>query len=316
LLCCATPAANGAPIEAGTVYYVATPIGNLEDITLRAVRTLREVEVIASEDTRVTSALLRHLGIGKKRLVQHHDHNLEASVPKLLQLLRSGSSVAVVSDAGTPGVSDPGLALAAACGAAGVPVVPVPGPCAAVAALSVAGVGAREFVFAGFIPRSSRSRREKVAELAVERRAIVLYEAPHRLLNTLGDLASAGAGERSVVVARELTKMHEEFHRGSVSSALRAFSAIAERDGKVRGEFTLVVGPLGEEAVAKQKGEAAEAAEAAAASEVGVRLAQGMALSRVAKEVAAEFGVPKTKVYAEALRQRDEAKRRRGRPHE
>lgn len=166
---------RGSTVVPGTAYYVATPIGNLEDITLRAIRTLREVDVIASEDTRVTSALLRALKIPPKKhpLVSHHDKNLAASVPRLASLLASGMSVAVVSDAGTPGISDPGLALATECAARGLPTVPIPGPCAAVAALSVAGVGATEFVFAGFIARGGKSRRTKVTGLSTESRAVV-----------------------------------------------------------------------------------------------------------------------------------------------
>ena len=298
-------------IENGTCYYVSTPIGNLEDITLRAVRTLRDVSVVASEDTRVTSALLRHLGIPKKPLISHHDHNLGSSVPRLLSLLQAGSSVAVVSDAGTPGISDPGLALAAACSQHGVPVVPVPGPCAAVAALSVAGASATEFVFAGFIPRANRARRLKVAELTAERRAFVIYEAPHRLLDTLGELCAAGGSGRGVMVARELTKLHEEFHRGTVGSAYRWYSDMAERDGKLRGEFTIVVSPLDAAVVEEQKEEAAAAALETAAAEVAERLAAGGSLSRVAKDVAAELGVPKAKVYAEGLKLQQEAKARR-----
>lgn len=294
-----------------TVYYVSTPIGNLEDITLRAIRTLREVDVIASEDTRVTSALLSHLGVGKKRLLAHHDHNLESSVPKLLALLESGSSVAVVTDAGTPGISDPGLALAAACVARGVPLVPVPGPCAAVAALSVAGIPAGEFVFSGFIPRGSKSRRAKISELSEELRAVVLYEAPHRMTETLGDLSAAGCGERAVVCCRELTKLHEEFHRGTIASAYEWYKGVAARDGRVRGEFTIILGPADEGVRRRKSDDAAAAAEAAASAEVAARLAAGGSLSRVAKDVAAEFGVPKSRVYAEALRQREEGKQQR-----
>jgi len=208
-----------SPIEGGTCYYVSTPIGNLEDITVRALRTLKEADYVASEDTRVTATLLRALDVGSKKILPHHDFNLEESVPKLLSLLTDGKSVAVVSDAGTPGISDPGLALAAACAAKGVPVVSVPGPCAAVAAVSVAGVSAGEFVFAGFLARSGKARREKVAELCNEPRAVVMYEAPHRVVNTLADLCAGGCAERGVAVARELTKLHEEWHRGSVRDA-------------------------------------------------------------------------------------------------
>lgn len=299
-----------SPILKGHAYYVSTPIGNLEDITLRAIRTLRDVDVIASEDTRNTAALLRALGIPKKQLIAHHDHNLESSVPKLVSMLQEGASIAVVSDAGTPGISDPGLQLAAACAAASVPVVPVPGPCAAVAALSVAGIpDSGEFVFSGFIPRANRARRSKIAELVSERRAVVIYEAPHRMLDTLGDLSAAGAGGRGVMVARELTKLHEEFHRGTISTAYAWYSGVAERDGKLRGEFTVVIAPLDAESVQRQQGETAEAAEAAAASEVAARLVAGQSpLSRVAKEVAAEYGVAKSKVYDAALRHKEEMK--------
>ena len=305
-----SPSTKKSPIEKGHAYYVSTPIGNLEDVTLRAIRTLREVDIIASEDTRNTAALLRALGIPKKQLIAHHDHNLESSVPKLVSMLQDGASIAVVSDAGTPGISDPGLQLAAACAAANVPVVPVPGPCAAVAALSVAGIpDSGEFVFSGFIPRANRARRSKVAEIASEHRAVVIYEAPHRMLDTLGDLSAAGAGGRGVLVARELTKLHEEFHRGTISSAYAWYSDVAQRDGKLRGEFTVVIAPMDAQSVERQQGEKAEAAEAAAANEVAARLAAGQSpLSRVAKEVAAEFGVAKSKVYAEALRHKEEVK--------
>ena len=302
-------------VRGGTAYFVSTPIGNLEDITLRAVRTLRDADIVASEDTRVAAALLRHLGIVKKHpLVSHHDHNLERSVPQLIGELQSGRSVAVVSDAGTPGISDPGLLLAAACNQARLPVVPIPGACAAVAALSVAGLpGTSEFVFAGFIPRAGRARRDKVAELAAERRAFVVYEAPHRMVDTLGDLSAAGAGGRPVSVARELTKLHEEFHRGTVASAYRHYAdaAAAADDGRLRGEFTLVVGPMAAADVEAIDTAAAEAAEAAAMAAVAERLAGSRSRSspsRLAKEIAAEYGVSKSKVYAEAMRLRADAK--------
>ena len=308
----APPQKKGGAIQPGTCYYVGTPIGNLEDITLRAVRTLQEVDIVASEDTRVTSSLLRHLGIEKKRLVSHHDHNLGSSVPKLLELLAGGASVAVVSDAGTPGISDPGLALANACAARGVPLVPVPGPCAAVAALSVAGLSATEFVFAGFLARpGNKARREKVEELSTEARAVVLYEAPHRLLETLGDLSSAGCGDRGILLARELTKLHEELHRGSVHSAYLWYSSVAEKEGRIRGEFTVVLAPLDAAAVAQQKeGLTAEKLEAAVAA-ASAKLEAGGAISKVSKEVAAEFGVAKKAVYEACLRWKSE--RRGGR---
>lgn len=182
--------------------------------------------------------------------------------------------------------------------------MPVPGPCAAVAALSVAGVAATEFVFAGFLPRGNKPRRGKVAEVAAEHRAVVLYEAPHRLLDTLGDLAAAGMPERQIVCARELTKLHEELHRGTVSSARRWYQEVVERDGRLRGEFTLVLAPLDDATIQARRGEALQVAEDAAAAEVRLRLGAGGAISRIAKDVAAEFGVPRSKVYEEALRQK------------
>ena len=273
-------------------------------------RTLREVDVVASEDTRVAASLLRHLGIERKRLVSHHDHNLARSVPRLVQMLAEQKlSVAVVSDAGTPGISDPGRALAAACAERGVPLVPVPGPCAAVAAVSIAGVGdGTDFVFGGFLARASKARRLKVAELAAEPRVVVLYEAPHRLLQTLGDLSSAGCGARPVVVARELTKVHEEVYRGTVASAYQKFGEVARGDGRIRGEFTLVLGPLDADARKAAQGAATDALMATAAAEVSARLRAGGKISKVAREVAAELGVPKRKVYDEALRQQQEAR--------
>lgn len=294
-------------IEPRTVYVVSTPIGNLEDITLRGIRTLREVDVIAAEDTRVTGMLLQHLGIERTgQLVSHHDHNLRSSVPKLIELLEGGASVALVSDAGTPGISDPGRALAAECISRNIPVVPVPGPCAAIAALSVTGMGLTEFVFMGFLPRSNKLRRLKVAEVVQERRAVVLYEAPHRVINTLEDLSAAGASHRGVMCARELTKLHEELHRGTIASALSWYASMAEREQRVRGEFTIVIAPLDQATLDARQEKAAAEAEVAAAEEVRARLAAGGSVSRVAKEVASKYGLRKSVVYAEALRQQEE----------
>ena len=226
---------GGAPLLGGHVYFVSTPIGNLEDVTLRAIRTLNEADVIASEDTRVTSSLLRHLGVRRKRLIAHHEHNIGRSLPLLLQALAENQSVALVSDAGTPGISDPGFALAAECAARGHGIVSVPGACAAVAAVSICGLDAREFTFFGFVPRAGRARRQKLSEIAAERRACVLYEAPHRLVSTLNGLANAGAAQRPCICARELTKVYEESWRGAVAEAAAWFASVAERDGRVRG---------------------------------------------------------------------------------
>jgi 16S rRNA (cytidine1402-2'-O)-methyltransferase len=218
----------------GTLYVVATPIGNLEDVTLRALRILREVSVIAAEDTRRTSRLLQHYSISTPT-TSLHAHNEDARTPGLIARLRGGESVALVSDAGTPIVSDPGTRLVAAAHAAGVRVEPVPGPCAAVAAISAAGVGGEGFLFVGFPPARAAARAAWLGELASERRPIVMYEAPHRIRATLQDMLEA-FGDRTVALGRELTKSHEELVIKPISAHLAQIA-----DG--RGEYTLVVSP-------------------------------------------------------------------------
>lgn len=294
------------PLQRGAVHFVSTPIGNLEDITLRALRTLREADVIATEDPKVTAPLLRRLGIERKELplVTHNDNNLERSVPKLVEYAEQGLLVAVVSDAGTPAISDPGLGLAAACATREVPTVPVPGPCAAIAAVSVSGFDCSEFLYVGFVSRGSAEKakaRRRLREIATEARPVVLYEAPHRLLATLAELSAAGAGARGCFCAREVTKRHEELTRGTVDSVLAQYTEMAARDGKVRGELTLVLAPLGAEAR-----EAREAARQLSLTEqvdsaLRARLAAGEPVSSTAKQVAVELGVPKKAVYARAL---------------
>merc|ERR1740130_205850 len=294
------------PLQRGAVHFVSTPIGNLEDITLRAIRTLREADVIATEDPKVTSPLLRRLGIERKELplVTHNDNNLERSVPKLVEYALQGLLVAIVSDAGTPAISDPGLGLAAACAEREVPTVPVPGPCGAIAAVTVSAFDCSEFLYVGFVSRGSAEKakaRRRLREIATEARPVVLYEAPHRLLATLSELSAAGAGARGCFCAREITKRHEELKRGTVASVLAWYTEMAERDGKVRGEVTLVLSPLGADAM-----EAREAARQLSLTEqvdaaLRARLAAGDPVSSTAKQVAVELGVPKKAVYARAL---------------
>jgi len=294
------------PLQRGAVHFVSTPIGNLEDITLRAIRTLREADVIATEDPKVTAPLLRRLGIERKDhpLVTHNDNNLERSVPRLVDYALQGLLVAVVSDAGTPAISDPGLGLAAQCAESGVPIVPVPGPCAAIAAVTVSGFDCSEFLYVGFVSRGSAEKaraRRRLREIASEPRPVVLYEAPHRLLATLAELSAAGAGGRGCFCARELTKRHEELKRGTVDSVLAYYKGTAEREGRVRGEVTLVLSPLGAEAR-----EAREAARQLSLTEqvdaaLRARLAAGAPVSSTAKQVAVELGVPRKGVYARAL---------------
>ena len=220
---------------AGTLYLVATPIGNLEDITHRAVRILREVKIIACEDTRHTRKLLNHYGINT-RTISYHEHNERERAVELLKQLEMGVDVAVVSDAGTPGISDPGFQLARLAIEAGIPVVPVPGPSALVSALITSGLPTDEFFFGGFLPARSGARRTRLAELRTLPATLVFYEAPHRIAATLHD-AREILGERQATVARELTKMHEEIVRGLLSELGEHFSS-RER---ARGEMVLII---------------------------------------------------------------------------
>ena len=225
-----------AALPAGTLFVVATPIGNLEDITLRALRVLREVDLVAAEDTRRTRALLEAHGVHAP-LISYFEHNQARRGPELLRRLQGGARVALVTDAGTPGVSDPGFRLVRLCRDAGVPVVPIPGPSALVAALSAAGVPADRFVFEGFLPMKAGRRLGRLRDLAALTRPVVLYESPHRLLATL-EAIEAVFGEAEVVLAREVTKRFEEFRRGTAASLRAALAATG-----VRGEVTLVINP-------------------------------------------------------------------------
>jgi len=219
----------------GTLFVVATPIGNLEDVTFRALRVLREVSVIAAEDTRRTSRLLQHYSISTPT-TSLHEHNESAKTPALVGRLRAGESVALVSDAGTPVVSDPGFRLVAAAHAAGVRVEPIPGPNAAVAALSASGLSGDQFVFLGFPPSRAQLRRKWLQRVSRETRPLVLYEAPHRIRDTLTDMLQI-FGDRTTAVARELTKVHEILVVRPISDHLRHLE-------EGRGEYTLVVAPF------------------------------------------------------------------------
>jgi 16S rRNA (cytidine1402-2'-O)-methyltransferase len=227
-----------APLPAGTLFVVATPIGNLEDITLRALRVLREADLVAAEDTRRTRALLEAYGV-RTPVVSYFEHNQARRGPELLRRLQGGARVALVTDAGTPGVSDPGFRLVRLCREADVPVVPIPGASALVAALSAAGVPADRFVFEGFLPPKTGRRLTRLRALQALARPVVLYESPHRLVATLEAIETV-FGDAEVVVARELTKRFEEFRRGP-ARLLRA--ALASTG--VRGEVTLIVNPRG-----------------------------------------------------------------------
>ena len=220
---------------AGTLYLVSTPIGNLEDITHRAIRLLGEVELIACEDTRHTQKLLKHYGINT-RTISYHEHNERDRATELLKLIESGSDVAVVSDAGTPGISDPGFRLARLAIESGVRVVPVPGASALITALVASGMPTDEFFFGGFLPSRSGARRTRLSELRSFSATLIFYEGPHRIAATLKDALEI-LGEREAVVARELTKMHEEVARGRLSQLAELFSS----SEKARGEMVLII---------------------------------------------------------------------------
>ena len=224
--------------EAGTgcLYLVATPIGNLEDITLRAIRILKEADIIACEDTRQTQKLLQHYGI-RKEMVSYHEHNELTRSPELAIELEQGAKIALVSDAGTPGISDPGHRLVTLCLRHHIPVVPIPGPSALVAALAASGLPTEEFLFIGFLPPRAGARRKALDALKAESRTLIFYEAPHRVVETLAD-ATEILGPRPAVIAREVTKIHEEFLRGPLAELLES-----ARKRAPRGEITLLIGP-------------------------------------------------------------------------
>ncbi len=223
-------------VTGGCLYVVATPIGNLEDISLRALRILKEADVIACEDTRQTQKLLSHFDI-PKRLVSYHEHNEITRAAELVIELEQGAKVALVSDAGTPAISDPGYRLVSLCLRHGIEVVPVPGASAFVAALAASGMSVSEFVFVGFLPARPTARRKALRDLATELRTVAIYEAPHRLLDTLEDALEI-LGNRPAVIAREITKVYEEFQRGHIKDLLAAAQKKAPR-----GEITLLIGP-------------------------------------------------------------------------
>jgi 16S rRNA (cytidine1402-2'-O)-methyltransferase len=275
----------------GCLYLVATPIGNLEDITVRAIRMLKEADLIACEDTRQTQKLLQHYGIHKE-LVSYHAHNELTRAPELVIQLEEGAQVALVSDAGTPVVSDPGHRLVVLCLRHHIPVVPIPGPSAFVAALAASGLPTEEFLFVGFLPARAGARRKKLDELKAEPRALVLYEAPHRLADTLSDAADI-LGSRHAVVAREVTKIHEEFLRGSLAE-LRD----AARRRAPRGEITLLIGPAVE-------GEP-QAVPAVSLRKRVEQLEAELGLDRKAalKQAARERGLGKREAYKQLLLER------------
>lgn len=268
----------------GTLYIVSTPIGNLEDITLRALRVLKEVDVIAAEDTRHSSKLLKHYGISKP-LMSYWGEKEKLKSEEVLGKLREGFSVALISDAGTPGISDPGGVLIGKAVEEGIPVLAVPGPSALVAAVSLSGLPVKEFSFIGFLPPRNSQRRKILDELATEERTLVFYEAPHRILETLADMADL-FGERVAAVVKEITKIHEEVYRGNLADILRVL-----HDRTIAGEYVIVV-----EGMTKT-----EASWEDALSEVKGLLKKGKGRKEAVKTVSERYGLSKNELYDRSL---------------
>ncbi|MGE8280290.1 MAG: 16S rRNA (cytidine(1402)-2'-O)-methyltransferase [Stenotrophomonas sp.] len=270
---------------AATLYVVATPIGNLADLSPRAQEVLRSVAAICAEDTRHTGQLLSHFGISKP-LVALHDHNEEAMADRVVSRLLGGESLAVVSDAGTPLVSDPGFRLVRAARAAGVKVSPIPGACAAIAALSVAGLPSDRFVFEGFLPAKAAARRERLHKLAAETGTLVFYESSHRIAESLADMALAFGAERPAVIARELTKLFETVLDGSLSQLLAKVQA---DDNQRKGEFVVMVQGAGDD----------EEARIAEGRRLYAKLNEHLPPSTAAKLAAELSGAPRKALYGQ-----------------
>ncbi len=280
----------------GTLYLVSTPIGNLEDITLRALRVLREVGLIAAEDTRHTHRLLARYEIGTP-CIAYHEHNKLARLDDVLLALAQGD-VALVSDAGTPAMSDPGFELVNACITAGFPVAPIPGPSAPIAALVASGLPTDQFIYLGFLPRKGPDRRALLHSLVDTPQTLVCFEAPHRIIDALEDMRNI-LGDRRLVVARELTKLHEEFRRERISQALAHFTA-----HRPRGEFTLVVEGRGLRLARSKMADHTSApdeepapSESAVATRLRALREQGKSGSAASRQVARELGISKSLVY-------------------
>lgn len=274
-------------IQAGTLYIVGTPIGNLEDITFRALEILRKVDLIAAEDTRHTGKLLQHFQIATPQ-ISYHDHNRRGRLPELVQRLSQQTTIALVTDAGMPGISDPGYELVKACVDAGISVVPIPGVSAVTTAVSAAGLPTDRFVFEGFLPLKGQERQTRLETLQTEPRTLVFYEAPHRLKQTLQDLLNWMGADRSIVLARELTKLHEQFWRGTVAEAITYYQT-----REPQGEFTLVV--AGHQTTEPQLSESALLAE------LQHLIQQGLSRSQASRQLAQQTALSRRQIYQLAL---------------
>jgi 16S rRNA (cytidine1402-2'-O)-methyltransferase len=278
-------------MKAGTLFVVATPIGNLEDITLRALRVLKEADLIACEDTRQTQKLLSHFAI-EKPMVSYHEHNEAERAAELVERLEGGANIALVSDAGMPGISDPGYRVVVLAVERGIKVVSIPGAVAFATALAASGLPTDSFRFNGFLPAKSGQRREALEAIASSALTEIFYEAPHRLLDALRDVVAVLGAERPIVVARELTKVHEEFVRGGAGGVLADFD---KRPGEVKGEIVLLIG----------KGTAPVAAKVSARARLeAIMREQKLDEKAALKVLAKEMGVSKSEVYREVQRGR------------
>ena len=275
----------------GTLYLVATPIGNLGDLSPRARETLETVDFIAAEDTRVSIKLLNHFSI-KKPLVSYHQHNQRSAGPSVVQRLLGGESCALVTDAGMPAISDPGEELVRLCAQHGIPVLAVPGCCAAISALAVSGLPTGRFTFEGFLTTNKKNRREHLQSLAAEQRTMVFYEAPHKLRSTLADMLAV-FGDRPIVLCRELTKLHEETIRTTLSQAVSYY-----QENEPKGEFVLVL------AGAQPPAEIPLTLEEATALVLQKR-AEGLGMKEAVRQVALDTGLSRKELYAAALQAQD-----------
>lgn len=274
------------------LYLVATPIGNLEDITLRALRILKEVDIIAAEDTRQTAKLLNHYDI-KKPMISYHEHNKKSKGEEIIKLLLDGKSVALVSDAGMPSVSDPGEDLVRLCIENSIEVVPIPGPSASLTALSISGLSTSQFVFIGFLPVKGKERNEILEKLANEEKTIILYEAPHRLIDTLKDLRSF-VGNRRISISRELTKKFEETIRCNLDEAIEEFST-----RNIKGEFVLVLEGKSPEAIERERKQMW--ADVSIKEHIIMYMDKGLSKKEAIALVAKERGISKKDVYNIAI---------------
>ena len=272
----------------GKLYLVGTPIGNLEDMTFRAIKTLKKVDFIAAEDTRHTGKLLQYFEITTPQL-SYHDHNHQSRLPSLLHYLHQGKSLALVSDAGMPGISDPGYELVQACLEQEIEVIPIPGVTAVITALVASGLPTDRFSFEGFLPTKLKERSDRLENLTQEPRTLIFYEAPHRLRETLTDLAQYFGGERLIVTGRELTKLHEEFWRGTLTEAIAYYQQVTPK-----GEFTVIVQG---KVTAKEQ----NLSENVLKAELTQLLASGMSRSQASRHLAQMTQLPRRQLYQLAL---------------